>query len=194
MKAATTAADRIADAAVDQLCLHGAAGLTVAAVATAAGISSALVHYHFESRQGLLRAAAERLGAARVARRTEPLAGSGLDAIDAVRLALEAEANSGAERAWHGLLYLGKDDPLLRSIVGRYRDAEAVRLAERLPSLLRSLGAFSALAPHQLAAMVRAALDGFALALATGAPRDTVRSAYDAFWLVVIGAGQSAPP
>ena len=34
-------ADRIADAAVDQLCLHGAAGLTVAAVATAAGISSA---------------------------------------------------------------------------------------------------------------------------------------------------------
>ena len=123
MKAATTAADRIADAAVDQLCLHGAAGLTVAAVATAAGISSALVHYHFESRQGLLRAA-----------------------------------------------------------------------AERLPSLLKSLGAFSALAPHQLAAMVRAALDGFALALATGAPRDTVRSAYDAFWLVVIGAGQSAPP
>jgi AcrR family transcriptional regulator len=194
MKATATATDRIADAAVDQLCLRGAAGLTVADVAHAAGISSALVHYHFENRRGLLRAAAERLGAARIARRTQPLGGSGLDAIDALRLALEAEVDSGAERAWHDLLYLGKGDEPLRATVGRYRDAEAARLAERLPPLLKSLGAGSALAPHQLAAMVRAALDGFALALATGAARDTVRSAYDAFWLVVIGAGQSARP
>lgn len=194
MKTATTTADRIADAAVNQLSVRGAAALTVAAVADAAGISSALVHYHFVNRQGLLRAAAERLGAARIARRTQPLGSSGLDAIDALRLALEAEVDSGAERAWHDLLYLGEHDQLLRATVGRYRDAEAARLAERLPPLLKSLGAGSALAPHQLAAMVRAALDGFALALAAGADRDTVRSAYDAFWLVVIGAGQSARP
>jgi hypothetical protein len=127
-------------------------------------------------------------------RRTRPLAGSGLDAIDAVRLVLEAEAASGAARAWQDLLFLAAGDTALRDTVTRYRAAEAARFAERLPPLLKSLGAAVPLAPAQLAALVAPALDGFALALATGAPRDSVRSAYDAFWLVLIGAGQRARP
>lgn len=194
MKEPMPAVDRIADAAVDRLCLEGAANLTVGAVAKAAGISSALVHYHFEHKQGLLRAAAERLATARLERRTRPLAGSGLDAIDALRFSLEAEAGRGAERAWHDLLHLGRDDETIRGTLERYREAETRALAERLPLLLKSLGVTSAIASEQLAAMVRTALDGFGLSLATGVARDTVRSAYDAFWLVVIGSGQSVRP
>lgn len=192
MKTTASTSDRIADAAVDRLCASGASNLTVGAVARAAGVSTALVHYHFQNRIGVLRAAAGVLGASRVERRTRPLAGSGLDAIDALRLALEAEADRGAERAWHELLYLAREDAVLLATLHRCRDLETTRLAERLPALLKSLGATTAIAPPQLAAMVRAALDGFALALATAVDRATVRSAYDAFWLVVIGAGQRA--
>lgn len=191
MKAVATTLDKIAEAAVDRLCADGAANLTVAAVAASAGTSPALVHYHFDSKIGLLRAAAEKLAAARVGRRTRPLQGSGLDAIDAVRLALEAEADGGAERAWHDLLHLGKDDAAIRTTLDRWRAQEIAAIAARLPGLLGSLGSAPLVAPEQLAHVVAAALDGFALMLATGASRGAVRSAYDAFWLVVIGAGQS---
>lgn len=194
MSATQTTVDRIANAAVSRLCLDGAAGLTVGAVAKAAGVSTALVHYHFASKQGLLQAAAEGLAATRIARRTAPLAGRGLDAIDALRLALEAEAGSGAERAWQDLLHMGGGDAAIRATLERYREEEARTLAARLPALLKSLGSAAAVAPDQLAAVVRAALDGFGLALATGVGRDTVRSAYDAFWLLVIGAGQNVRP
>lgn len=194
MKTSDSASDRIAQAAVDRLCMDGAAAFTVGAVAQAAGISTALVHYHYDSKLGLLRAAAARLADARIGRRTAPLAGRGLDAIDALRLALESEAGSGAERAWQDLLYLGRSDAAIGVTLRRYREAEARALASRLPPLLRSLGSAPAVAPEQLAGAVGAALDGFALALATGVPKDTVRSAYDAFWLVVIGAGQTGRP
>jgi AcrR family transcriptional regulator len=192
MKSSVATLDRIAQAAVDQLLIDGAASLTVAAVAGRAGISSALVHYHYDSKQGLLRAATERLAAARLERRAGPLAGSGLDAIDALRLALEAEAATGGERAWHDLLHLGRADPPLLATLDRYRERERHVLAERLPALLASLGSAPAVAPEQLAVVVQAALDGFGLAWATGVRREAVRSAYDAFWLVVIRAGQSA--
>jgi len=191
MKRTATTPDRIAEAAVSQLLLGGAASLTVGDVARRAGISSALVHYHYDSKQGLLRAAAERLAVARTERRMRPLEGPGLDAIDALRLALEVEAASGGERAWHDLLHLGRDDAPLKETLDRHRERELDTLAARLPALLTSLGSAPAVAAEQLALVVQAALDGFGLALATGVNPGSVRSAYDAFWLVVIGAGQT---
>lgn len=184
--------DRIVGAAVDQLRLAGAANLTVASVAKAAGTSSALVHYHFESKIGLLRVATAKLAAIRLERRTAPLRAAGLNAIDELRLVLEHDAEHGTARAWRDLLLLGTDDDAIRQSADRARADELAMLAQRLPALLSSVGAGAMVEPEQLAAMVMACLDGLTHALATGMPKETFRSAYDAFWLVLIGAGQRA--
>ncbi|MDY3677712.1 MAG: TetR family transcriptional regulator [Actinomyces urogenitalis] len=57
--AEASAADRIRDAAINQFAQHGFAHTTVRAVATAAGVSPALVIHHFGSKDGLRQACDE---------------------------------------------------------------------------------------------------------------------------------------
>ncbi len=189
MKVAATTLDKIASAAIDQLRTVGAEKLTVGSVARAAGISTALVHYHFASKVGLLRVAARRIAADRTDRRTAPLAQTGLPAVDALRLALEHDAQTGAERAWHDVVLLARDDTEIRLTVRTERERERTRFAARLPALLASLGGAPVEDGDQLAGLVTACLDGLALGLEAGTPVEALRSAYDAFWLALIGGG-----
>lgn len=187
MKTTAAALDRITAAAIEQLRVAGAANLTVGSVAKAAGISTALVHYHFASKMGLLRVASERVAAERVERRTAPLSGTGLDAVDALRQVLERDAATGAERGWQDVLLLARDDAAIRRTVARARDVERAAFAARLPALFASLGAAPTADAEPVAGLVIACLDGLALGLATGVPQPAFRNAYDAFWLALIG-------
>ncbi len=189
MKTTGTTLDRITDAAIEQLRVAGATNLTVGSVAKAAGISTALVHYHFESKIGLLRVAAERIASTRTDGRLAPLSLSGLDAVDALRSSLEQGADSGAERAWQDLLLLARDDAGIQATVARHQAREREAFAARLPVLLATLGAAPVTDAEPLAALLVACLDGLALGLATGAPKPAFRNAYDAFWLALIGGG-----
>ncbi len=189
MKVSASTLDKIASAAVDQLRTVGAANLTVGSVARAAGISTALVHYHFASKVGLLRVAAGRIAAGRTDRRIAPLTHRGLDAVDALRMALEHDAETGAERAWHDVLLLAREEAEIHQTVQAERDRERTVVAARLPALLGSLGAAPAADVDQLASLLIAGLDGLALGLEAGTPLTTFRSAYDAFWLALIGGG-----
>jgi len=58
-RAAPEARERILDAACDVIAAHGIDDMRIARIATRAGVSPALVHYHFETRESLLGEALE---------------------------------------------------------------------------------------------------------------------------------------
>lgn len=169
----------------------GVAGLTVADVATRAGVSAALVYYHFSTKQRLLAAACERLAGRRSDARSAALASAdGLVALDALWAALGSGAGSDAEHAWNDLTLLARHDPDVRRTLGAAHASDLRALAARLPRLIAGLGSELPVPGDEAAAMVLHFLDGIALALAGGAEVAEVRAAYDAFWLVLVTAGQ----
>jgi AcrR family transcriptional regulator len=184
--------DRIAEAACALVQDTGIADLTIAAVGRRAGVSSALVHYHFNTKQELLAAASERLAARRTEVRVAALArGSGLAALDGLWAALGAGPGSGVERAWHDLAFLARRDATVRHTLAAQRRAERAAFAQSLPQLFLDLGTLPTVSWDETAATVLLFLDGVALALAEGFEEDDVRAAYDAFWLVLVAAGQA---
>ena len=184
--------DRIAEAACALVQDAGIADLTVADVGRRAGVSSALVHYHFNTKQELLAAAAERLAARRTAARTAALsATSGLAALDALWAALSAGPGSEAERAWNDLALLARRDTTVRRTLAAQRRVERTTIAQSLPSLFRELGTAPTASWDETAATILLFLDGVAGALGEGGVADDIRAAYDAFWLVLVAAGQA---
>lgn len=184
--------DRIAEAACSLIKYAGIADLTIADVARRAGVSSALVHYHFDTKQDLLAAASERLAARRTEGRAAALSGArGLAALDALWVALSAEPGSDVERAWNDLALLARGDATVRRTLAAERRAERATFAQSLPGLFLDLGTTPTASWDETAATVILFLDGVALALAEGGLAEEVRAAYDAFWLVLVAAGQS---
>jgi AcrR family transcriptional regulator len=183
--------ERIAEAAAAGLARHGLANLTVSHAAALAGVSTALVHYHFDTKQQLIVAAAEGLAAARATARSAALAGGrGLETLDELWRAVRESAADGTERAWAELATLAASDTEVRATLARARRAEDSALAARVEALLAELGAPQRQGVEELAPLIRSVLDGVALALLTGEPDREIRAAYDAFWLLLI----SAPP
>jgi len=184
--------DRITEAACALIQDAGIADLTVADVGRRAGVSSALVHYHFNTKQELLAAAAERLAARRTEARTAALSSaSGLAALDALWAALSAGPGSEAERAWNDLALLARRDTTVRRTLAAQRRVERTTFAQSLPSLFRDLGTAPTASWDETAATILLFLDGVAGALGEGGAADEVRAAYDAFWLVLVAAGQA---
>lgn len=98
------ARERILDAACERIAADGFDEVRIARIATDAGVSTSLVHYHFATREALLAEALEhsfeQAGDARIAERAEGLDG----ASAAERLAIMVEqclpAPGRAERDW----------------------------------------------------------------------------------------------
>jgi AcrR family transcriptional regulator len=184
--------DRIAEAACALVQDAGIADLTIADVGRRAGVSSALVHYHFNTKQDLLAAASERLAARRTEGRTAALSSaSGLAALDTLWAALSSGPGAEAERAWSDLALLARRDDAVRQTLAAQRRVERAAFAQSLPRLFLDLGTVPTASWDETAAMVLLFLDGVALALAEGGAADEVRAAYDAFWLVLVAAGQA---
>jgi len=184
--------DAIVEAAVKQLVSAGISSFTVGHVARAARTSSALVHYHFATKQRLLLAAAERLASRRTALRRQRLEGAhGLAALDALWDTLVTGASRDAERAWHDLLLLARDDAGVAAILRRERERESGALAAALPRLLMELDSQPRLPAEALAGLLVTFLDGVACALAMGADGGDLRGAYDAFCLALVALGQT---
>jgi AcrR family transcriptional regulator len=191
MKRSLETQDSIIRAAVHCLSSNGVGALTVGAVARRAGVSSALVHYHFATKQRLLAAAAERLLERRTAERLGALgSGAGLVALDRLWQAAQRSAADGAERATLDLVALAGENADVGRLVAHGRQRERTALRERLPALFAELGAMP-VAVDETAEVVATFLDGIGLTLAAGADAAVVRSAFDAFWLALIAAGQS---
>ncbi len=184
--------DAIIDAAVGQLMSAGLSSFTVARVARAARASSALVHYHFATKRRLLLAAAERLAARRTARRLARLESApGLAALDALWDGIVAGVARDAERGWHDLLLLARDERDVATMLLREREREVGALSAALPRVLADLGSHPGIPAEDLAAMFATFLDGAAGALAAGARASDLRASYDAFCLALVALGQA---
>lgn len=179
------------DSAGEALGSIGLAGLTVAIVAERAGVSTALVHYHFDTKAKLLVAMAEQVSAKRHERRTLALSSArGLAAIDALWEVVESSVRDGLERAYVELALHARADRDAASAMSQRHTTHRAGMVARLPDLLRELGASPASASDELAAALDAQLDGLSLALLAGGEPAVVRTAYDAFWLTLLAAGQ----
>lgn len=193
MQDAANTKDTILDAAVRAVATAGLTGCTVAGVAELAAVSSALVHYHFDTKSRLVLAAAERLADRRVAGlRAALTTGSGLHTVDALWRVIEARAASGDESAWSEMRSLAHRDEAVAAVTARARTAERTALAARLEGLLAELGVRPPTGTDELADAVLAALEGASVSLAAGEAPAAVRAAYDALWLVLVAAGTGA--
>lgn len=171
----------------------GLAETTVAKVARRSGVSTALVHYHFSTKEHLTVAAAGWIADARSAALRQSLnRAAGLAALDALWADITQRARRGSERAWLELSSAAHGADALAPVVQRGRRAVREVLAARVSDLLRELGVEAATGPEELAAVLSTALDGIAVALACGEPAPAVRGAYDALWLLLVTSGQGA--
>ncbi len=196
MKAGTGSTDGITRAAAKLAARDGINLLTVSAVARAAGVSSALVHYHFDTKQALIVATANHLAVARVERlRTALAAGSGLATLDAAWSGITLAVAVGDARAWVELVAMASRERGIARALAEARAAEQTTVASRLPALLQELGAAPAADVEAAAAAVLVCSDGATHALLAGADPALIRSAYDAFWLALVDAHpRGAPP
>lgn len=157
----------------------------MAAIAVEAGVSKALLHYHYHDRATLLAEIAERIGVDLIERERAAVdAGDGAGGLDALWRWLEGELRRGELAALAAL-------SLLR--VGKVRNATRVAASERRRSSARTIERLFAeldLSPRIPAALLADAtvafIDGLALDVANGATRDP-RVSYDIFWLALLG-------
>ena len=185
--------DTIAQAASTCLASLGVNRITVARVAKAASVSSALVHYHFSTKRKLLAAAAEALARRRTDVRVAALAaGQGLASLDAL-WGVVADEDAGVERAALDLLLLAREDREVRTHLTRERVREQSRVATLLPRLLGGHDRSPRIPIDELAATVCTFLDGVAASLQAGLPGNDVRASYDAFWLALVALAPGAP-
>jgi AcrR family transcriptional regulator len=187
-RARPDATERILNAAATRLASSGASMLTLQEIAEEAGVSKALIHYHFRDKDTLLARLVLWMAEGLVRREHTALATStSRAAIDDLWHWLEAELDRGHLRA---LVELAS----WRSGQVRAAAAEAMRLrriasttsAERLFSLL----ALRSRVPSVLLGDVLVTfLDGLASAAVPEGGADA-RAAFDVLWLALLGLAE----
>jgi AcrR family transcriptional regulator len=181
----TDARTRIVDAGVRCIAREGVAGASMAAIALEAGVSKALLHYHYRDRSTLLAEIVERIGIRTIERERAAINDSdGVGGLDAVWQWLEGELHRG-ELAALAELTLIREAPVRRATraAASERRRSAAHTIERLFSELDLTP--SVPAPLMADAAV-AFIDGLALDVANGSAREP-RVSYDIFWLALLG-------
>lgn len=196
---APAATRRILEAAVRCIATAGAAAVSVHDVAAAAGVSKALVHYHFRDKDTLLARLVEHLASSVVERERNALAAyAGRHdplAVDALWRLVEAELQRGDMRVLLELdAYRGE------AVQAAARRAAVLRrtvAAETILRLFEILDLRPRIAPELLANVAVAFLDGLAIetavagedaSLPQGAGR--ARVAFDVFWLAMLSLAE----
>jgi AcrR family transcriptional regulator len=183
--ASTDARARIIHAGVRCITRDGVTGASMAAIALEAGVSKALLHYHYHDRATLLAEIAERIG---------------MDVVERERVAVdESDGAGGLDALWgwlEGELRRGELAALVAlslTHVGSIRNATRAAATERRRSAARTIERLFAeldLSPRMptllLADAAVAFMDGLALDVANGTTRDP-RVGYDVFWLALLG-------
>jgi AcrR family transcriptional regulator len=178
---------RIIDATIGCVARDGATEASMAAIAAAAGVSKALLHYHFSDRERLLAEAVTQLGDRLAARERVALDGaSGRRAVDALWHWTARELARGELRVLLELSLVRA--PLVReaaTAVARSRRSAAGRTIADLMARLD-------LAPRVPAELLGEAWAAFVDGLAVGGMVSATdpRVAFDVFWLAVLGLAE----
>lgn len=176
---------RIVSAGVRCIAREGVAGASMAAIALEAGVSKALLHYHYRDRATLLAEIVERISGGTIEReRVAVDESNGVGGLDALWRWLAEELRRG-ELAALAELALVREAAVRRAtrVAASERRRSAARTIERLFAELD-------LAPRVPAALMADAavafVDGLALDVANGSIREP-RVSYDIFWLALLG-------
>lgn len=179
------AAGRILEATSACIVQKGAADVSLQDVAEAAGVSKALIHYHFHDKGELLARLVEWLSAGLVARQTTALTGvSGSATLDALWQWLSDELDRGDLRALIDLsLVQGASvQTAVAATAAARRDAAAAVTFE----LFDRLGLRPRVPAPLIADAFVAFVDGLALDRVV-APERNARISFDVFWLAMLG-------
>jgi AcrR family transcriptional regulator len=178
---------RIIDATIDCVARAGATEASMATIAAQAGVSKALLHYHYSDRARLLAEVVAQLGERLAARERSALTGAdGSKAVDALWRWLENELARGELRV---LLELSSiREPLVQDAAAAVSDARRVAAARTTTDLMRRLG----LEPRVPAELLGEASVAFMNGLAVAGPvaGSDPRVAFDVFWLAVLGLAE----
>ena len=185
VQARGAAAGRILEATSACIVQKGAADVSLQDVAEAAGVSKALIHYHFHDKGELLARLVEWLRAGLVARQSTALSGvSASAALDALWQWLSDELDRGDLRALLDLSLVQGEavQAAVRATAAVRRQTAATVIAE----LFDALG----LRPRVPAPLVADAFVAFADGLALDRvvePARNARISFDVFWLAMLG-------
>jgi AcrR family transcriptional regulator len=171
-----SARERILQAACELIAERGIGGARIAQIAKAAGVSTALVHYHFRTREVLLAETLDYAFDLTSAVRLRPAREHGEAGSAAKRLADVVEQSlpttDPGRREWQlwAELWLGAArDPSLRPIAAqmytRYRTWIATAIAEGVAA-----GEFAPVDPMKTADLAMAVIDGLGLRVLLGDP------------------------
>jgi AcrR family transcriptional regulator len=184
------------DAAAHRIASGGAAALALSDIARDAGVSKALIHYHFADKETLLARLIAQLAEDLVARERAALAPYAHQhnplAVDALWAWLDGELERGDVR-----VLLELDSYRGRTVRAAARAAAALRRVsaqETVQRLFDILELRPRIEPSLLAIVLVAFVDGLAIgsALATGdeAAMPAPRVAFDVFWLAMLSLAE----
>jgi AcrR family transcriptional regulator len=180
-------ASRLLDGAIELGVAHGVGALSLQGIATTAGVSKALVLYHFGDKPALLAAVVERLGAQSVERLER--ATHAPDALQGWRGMMLEEAVSG-ELALLGALSQEAELSGAPAVpeARRAREARATTLAE---AMLRTLGLAPRVPSPLLGRVLIRHMDGLVIATARGgSSAEEIEAELDTFTLALFGLGR----
>ena len=179
---------RILAAAAEAAGQLGAAQVSLQTVAGVAGVSKALIHYHFRDRDALLAQLADWLSDALVAGEDAALADAdATGGLDALWRWLDAELAAGSIRA---LVDLGQErGDAVRAAVRRSRAARRAQAARTVEQLFGALSLTPRLPAPLLADVTVAFVDGLAGEAALE-PEANHRLRFDVFWLSVLNLAE----
>ena len=162
---------KILHSATDLLQQSGAETLTIAATATHAGVAKGLVHYHFKTKQQLLREALKHVAAMRCDAWSRAFdADSATLVVDQTWALLTNESDSGVLRAWHSLLGLEHvlADRTARVTMEQFSHSLSTAL-ERM--LGRNMGVEPSIPKLELGWLVAAVVNGMGVQMMAGGDR-----------------------
>lgn len=184
-----SAPDRILAATARRLSAAGAVRLNMQDVATEAGVSKGLIHYHFHDKDTLLARLVAWMASGLIAREQHALDRvTPQTALDALWGWLEDELERGHLR---GLVELSQyDGPAVRDAVRAAARARRDAATVTIERLFGALGLKPRLPAPLLAEVTVAFLDGLAID-ATIAPDPPRRVVFDVYWLSVLSLVES---
>jgi AcrR family transcriptional regulator len=204
------ARERILAAAVRQIAHEGIDGVRIARIAMAAGVSTSLVHYHFDSRDALLAEALDysyaHAGDARISSGELPVSSHSERLQSMIDQCLPtSEALRDDWVLWVELWLRAVRNPELRTIAEELYARLHAWFAEEIAAGVQS-GEFGACDPNEVADLALALLDGYGIrtligdsAVSIDRARRAVAGALAARlsvgeWLVADDGGQTGEP
>ncbi len=180
------ASERIIEGAVRLGIARGVGAMSLQAIATASGVSKALVLYHFQGKATLLRAVADTLARGSTTRLQRAAAAS--DAMPAWR-ALVVDELARGDAALLAALSLEEDVDPETSQRGRVAREEAA--AALATAVLAGVGLVPRVPAAFLGRLMLRQIEGLAVAAARGGVPDAARDAeLDAFALALLALGR----